>query len=377
MVTAVTTHTSYSPEHQAKGDIEVSPASRGPAPPEVAARASGAGDRSQEQPGDTTGSGDTTGNGFEQFWQAYPKKEGRAAAKKQFAEVVGNGVALATLVAKAKQYAMAKAEVDPKWLKTPANWLRDEGWLEDPQPPRQRMAKAERGAKAKNGAGKAGNGTAKAKERVGKAKAPSNVVTFPKAAVEKPERPEKPKFQKGAMVWHTERETLGEIVDTESVRGNVRVKWLRKNGDPWLEWVPRSKLSAQRPKTRSEESAGFKLGATVRDKYGRKGKIVKICEGSPFDVLVEWRYGDGYEGHRRDDLAVLPDAPEDSPFKVGALVCPKNNPAQRAKIIQVSESDVVMRWRDTGEDTFESKESLEDQFEFLGQTTYRSEKESA
>jgi hypothetical protein len=38
--------------------------------------------------------------------------------------------------------------VDPKWLKMPANWLKEECWLEDPQPPRSREPKPARAAKA-------------------------------------------------------------------------------------------------------------------------------------------------------------------------------------------------------------------------------------
>jgi hypothetical protein len=85
--------------------------------------------------------------GFDDFWQAYPKKEGRKPALSAYSGALDCGVSPDTLTAKAAQYAEAKAAVDPQYLKTPANWLKGECWLEDPQPPRPktpRKAKASR-----------------------------------------------------------------------------------------------------------------------------------------------------------------------------------------------------------------------------------------
>src|SRR5262245_9151622 len=61
-------------------------------------------------------------DGFEDFWNSYPKKEGHAAAKKEYAKAISAGVNAETLISKARQYAKAKAEVDAKWLKMPSNW---------------------------------------------------------------------------------------------------------------------------------------------------------------------------------------------------------------------------------------------------------------
>src|SRR5262245_34048930 len=88
-------------------------------------------------------------DGFEQFWANYPKREGRSLAKQAYSRLVANGVAPDTLIAKARQYAQAKADFDPKWLKMPANWLKEECWLEDPQPPRSHEPKSSRAAKPK------------------------------------------------------------------------------------------------------------------------------------------------------------------------------------------------------------------------------------
>ena len=86
--------------------------------------------------------GGAPGNdGFEAFWSSYPKREGHSLAKQAYSRVVADGIAPDTLIAKARQYAEAKADVDAKWLKMPANWLKEECWLEDPQPPRPREPK--------------------------------------------------------------------------------------------------------------------------------------------------------------------------------------------------------------------------------------------
>jgi hypothetical protein len=101
------------------------------------------------------------GEAFEAFWIAYPRKEGRAKAKRLFDELVKSGeVSGETLVAKAQQYATAKAEVEQSYLKMPGNWLEGKCWLEDPKP----KAKAEpKPAKATKPVKKKANPVAKPK----------------------------------------------------------------------------------------------------------------------------------------------------------------------------------------------------------------------
>jgi Helix-turn-helix domain len=386
MVTAVTTHTSYSPEHQAKGGIEVSPASRG-APTTAMA---------QDQSHDLMAK-DLAGE-FEQFWQAYPKQEGRSGAKKQFAEVRANGVALATLVAKAKQYAMAKANVDPQWLKTPANWLRDEGWLEDPQPPRARKEKDSDPKKANRKPASAISSAAKTKKAAqdkkrstesAKARSTeSNVVSF---------SVKKPNFRVGQQVWHTERGIAGEILDTQSVRGSVRVKWTKENGESWLEWVsrpiwtlatcPPSPEIVEQRAAKWERWATFKIGTRVRHKHNYppdSGRIVMVSEDYPFDVTVEWRDEETNETkfsqHISRDFLIA----EESPFKVGALICRRDDDqAQRGKIVKVYENadgqdaKVDVKWRATGK--IETLYNPDIWATFLGMAVHHSnaEKESA
>jgi hypothetical protein len=73
--------------------------------------------------------------GFAEFWGCYPKKEGLTAAQKAYAAALATGVTADVLIAKARQYAVAKAHHDPKWIKMTATWLKERCWLEDPQPP--------------------------------------------------------------------------------------------------------------------------------------------------------------------------------------------------------------------------------------------------
>jgi hypothetical protein len=89
---------------------------------------------------------------FEAFWAAYPRKEGRAGAKKEFDAALARDVPVETIMGGVRRYAAAKAKVDPNWLKYPATWLRDECWTEDPKPPRP---KPERASKASKGNGRA------------------------------------------------------------------------------------------------------------------------------------------------------------------------------------------------------------------------------
>ena len=123
-------------------------------------------------------------DGFEQFWANYPKREGRTLAKQAYSRLVANGIAPDTLIAKARQYAEAKADVDAKWLKMPANWLKEECWLEDPQPPRTREPKPPRAAKPKPPKGKMQEPT-RAAERVVNKQQP--VAKSAKPVVEKPD----------------------------------------------------------------------------------------------------------------------------------------------------------------------------------------------
>jgi hypothetical protein len=120
-VNASPPNTSYVPVVPNGGDIEISPRSAG-------SSARGAPSPSRGAP-----------PGFEEFWQTYPKKEGRKAALSAYDVVLQTeDVTPEVLAAKAAQYAHAKGDRDPKWIKMPRTWLYEKCWLEDPQPSRQK-----------------------------------------------------------------------------------------------------------------------------------------------------------------------------------------------------------------------------------------------
>jgi hypothetical protein len=56
-------------------------------------------------------------------------------------------VSVETIIDGARRYAAAKVNIDSRWLKMPATWLRDKCWREDPQPPRRKEPKPERAPK--------------------------------------------------------------------------------------------------------------------------------------------------------------------------------------------------------------------------------------
>lgn len=126
-VQPATPDTSYIPVASSGGDIEVSPRS--------------AGSSARRAPSPSRGAPP----GFEAFWQEYPKKEGLKGAIEAYeAALQAEGVTPDLLATKAAQYAAAKAQVPPRYIKRPQYWLNEECWLEDPQPPSDPKPKAPR-----------------------------------------------------------------------------------------------------------------------------------------------------------------------------------------------------------------------------------------
>lgn len=71
---------------------------------------------------------------FERFWGAYPNRTGRGRARRFWGGLVKAGTlpAMDVLLAAVQRYASGKP-ADRQWL-TPATWLADEHWLDDPPP---------------------------------------------------------------------------------------------------------------------------------------------------------------------------------------------------------------------------------------------------
>jgi hypothetical protein len=86
---------------------------------------------------------------FKAWWPACPRKEGRAAAKKEFFAARRRGVPFETLMDGMRRFAAAKANVEQRYIKLPANWLKEECWGDDPQPPQPKAPKRERVSKGK------------------------------------------------------------------------------------------------------------------------------------------------------------------------------------------------------------------------------------
>lgn len=71
---------------------------------------------------------------FEEFWNAYPKPSGRAAAKTEYLKTLAQGnVNHATIISGCRKYAdfYQNGGVEYRYIPNPAKWLESEGWRHD------------------------------------------------------------------------------------------------------------------------------------------------------------------------------------------------------------------------------------------------------
>lgn len=68
--------------------------------------------------------------GFERWWSHVPKKVGKGAARRAYANALKKAIA-EVLLDKMKLYAAARAGQDPHYTKHPATWLNAECWLDE------------------------------------------------------------------------------------------------------------------------------------------------------------------------------------------------------------------------------------------------------
>jgi hypothetical protein len=69
---------------------------------------------------------------FEDWWAAYPRKQGKKAAQVAYGRIVSKGEAtIAELLAGAKRYAAECAGKEPRYIKLPAGWLNDGRWADE------------------------------------------------------------------------------------------------------------------------------------------------------------------------------------------------------------------------------------------------------
>lgn len=72
------------------------------------------------------------GGDFTQFWNVYPRREGRDRAQRAFNSAVRSGVPPAILIAGAQRYAANQRGQEQRYIAMPSNWLRDRRWLDAP-----------------------------------------------------------------------------------------------------------------------------------------------------------------------------------------------------------------------------------------------------
>jgi hypothetical protein len=72
---------------------------------------------------------------FDVWWQQYPKKVEKAAARKAYHRIVSKGEASPEeLLSGVMKYAAAQTGKDPKYTKYPQGWLNDARWTDEPDP---------------------------------------------------------------------------------------------------------------------------------------------------------------------------------------------------------------------------------------------------
>ena len=73
---------------------------------------------------------------FDEFWQAYPRHEGKKAAKTRFVQAVKQGTSPEAIVAGARRFAADPNLPEKRFIPHPATWLNQARWEDDPLPAR-------------------------------------------------------------------------------------------------------------------------------------------------------------------------------------------------------------------------------------------------
>lgn len=83
-----------------------------------------------------------TNEDFESFWNLYPKKVDKGAAKRAFTRAVKKET-LEVILEGTKKYAEDPNLPEKRYIKNPATWLNAEAWANPPLPPRRKDATEE------------------------------------------------------------------------------------------------------------------------------------------------------------------------------------------------------------------------------------------
>jgi len=73
-----------------------------------------------------------TADGFDQFWQQYPRKVGKKAAIRAFAKALREGAKADDIIAGACRYAVEREGEPDRYTKHPATWLNAGFWEDEP-----------------------------------------------------------------------------------------------------------------------------------------------------------------------------------------------------------------------------------------------------
>lgn len=73
---------------------------------------------------------------FDRFWEIYPRREGKGAAKAAFAKALRRGVTVETVLAGATRLRTDPNLPERQYVCHPATWLNQSRWDDDPLPAR-------------------------------------------------------------------------------------------------------------------------------------------------------------------------------------------------------------------------------------------------
>jgi|APSaa5957512535_1039671.scaffolds.fasta_scaffold72512_2 hypothetical protein len=101
-------------------------------PPESLRPEQGTGnrERNREQGRERSPRGDHAPEGFDEFWEVYPRKQAKGSALKAYANAVKRA-APDEVLAGCRRYARAKANEEKKFIAHPATWLNADRWLDE------------------------------------------------------------------------------------------------------------------------------------------------------------------------------------------------------------------------------------------------------
>jgi len=77
---------------------------------------------------------ETPAAGFDEFWTAYPRKEGKRKAQQAYTAALKRGAEPAELLSAARHYRALTANTEPRFIAHPATWL-NQGRYDDEPPP--------------------------------------------------------------------------------------------------------------------------------------------------------------------------------------------------------------------------------------------------